>query len=84
MKNSKEKAKELVDNFYSKISGLPINFVSKMITMPNGDSYFELAKQCALIACDEVIEYLTTSSDVMISVNAFEFWQQVKTEINNI
>jgi hypothetical protein len=79
MKNSKEKAKELVDNFYSKISGLPINFVSKMITMPNGDSYFELAKQCALISCDEVLDIVQYNTD-----DEYAYWQQVKTEINNL
>jgi len=79
MKNSKEKAKELVDKFYSKISGLPINFVSKMITMPNGDSYFELAKQCALIACDEIFDIVQYNTD-----DEYAYWQQVKTEINNL
>ena len=42
------------------------------------------ARKCALIAVDEIIEYLTTSIDIVISVNALEYWQQVKKEIEKI
>ena len=69
----KEKAKELVSKF--PMNGLPLKY---------GDApkqYKEHLKQCALIASDEIIEYITSSSDIMISVNALEYWQQVKNEI---
>jgi hypothetical protein len=73
----KEKALELVEKYkehswVSSVYGYEIS------------SNIESAKQCALIACDEVIEYLTSSSDIMISVNALEYWQQVKNEIEKI
>jgi hypothetical protein len=72
MKNSKEKAIELVSKFYKLHWGDKIGM----------SMYYP--KQCALIACDEVIEYLISSSDIMISVNALEYWQQVKTEIKKL
>lgn len=37
--NTEEKAKELLQNFYSKISGMPLDFVYKLVQMPNEDSY---------------------------------------------
>jgi len=75
--NPKEKADELIDKMY---------YVGRYDDKEdyNPAMAWERAKQCALIACDEVIEYLTSSSDIMISVNALEYWQQVKTEINNL
>jgi hypothetical protein len=74
MKNSKEKALNLCQKFgWVSITWEQTNYTTLSL---------ENAKQCALIACDEVIEYLTSSSDIMISVNALEYWQQVKTEIN--
>jgi hypothetical protein len=69
MKTPQEKAKELVGKFTN------INPMNRLYVSVN---------KCALISCDEVIEYLTSSSDVMISVNALEYWQQVKQEIQMI
>ena len=51
----KEKAEQLVNEHYSLISGLSINFISKLITLPNGDSYYEIAKKCSLVAVDELL-----------------------------
>jgi len=36
-----------------------------------------IAKQCALIACDEVLGYMGADRGT-------EFWQEVKQEINNL
>lgn len=43
-----------------------------------------LAKQCALIAVEEIIKYLTSSLDVQVSLDAVNFWQQVKQEIEKL
>jgi hypothetical protein len=72
----KEKAQELY-NKYTVATWIKMDEIKYLTTIPN-------AKQCALIACDEVIEYLTSSSDIMISVNALEYWQEVKTEIEKL
>jgi len=75
-----EKAKELVDKFYSQISGISINYVSKMITIPNGDSYYKIAKECAKIAVQEIIDAIDWSK----SQYALYFWNEVLTEIENL
>jgi hypothetical protein len=68
----KEKAKELVHSYLTASFGT----IEEYVPVP-----YVFAKQCALIAVDEIIEYITSSSDIMISVNALEYWQQVKNEI---
>jgi hypothetical protein len=62
----KEKAKELVDKY---------NELGKDYT--RGVSINEFAKQCALIAVDELIK--NSHSD-----KRTEYWQQVKHEINQL
>jgi hypothetical protein len=42
------------------------------------------AKVCALIAVDEIMKYLTTSEDVMVSNFALDYWQKVKQEIEKL
>jgi predicted SnoaL-like aldol condensation-catalyzing enzyme len=47
------------------------------------DNEFEFAKQCAAIAVDEIIEhnaYVSTG----IKQSVYDYWQEVKTEINNL
>jgi hypothetical protein len=44
-----------------------------------------IAKQCALIAVDEIIENLVDLSDEEFTfIYDVEYWQQVKTEINKL
>ena len=63
----KEKAKELINKF-------------KLSTSANTKINIYVAKQCALIAVDEMINYL--------NLNGFstqiDYWQEVKQEIINI
>jgi phosphoribosylanthranilate isomerase len=66
MKNSKEKALELVHQY------------DLMQTYIEGFS-FEDAKQCALIAVDEILDIVQYNGD-----DEYAYWQQVKTEINNL
>ena len=64
MSNAKEKAKELVLNFLRIENNTPEWFNT------------HIAKQCALIAVEEVL--------INVSLGEYDYWQQVKTEINNI
>ena len=48
----------------------------------NGNSFF--AKECALIAVDEILLYLKNSDDVMTSIKAVDYWQEVKKEIEKL
>jgi hypothetical protein len=64
---SKEKAKELFDKYYTELSDFA------------GYQDLETAKQCALIAVDEVINSMTVATSVHLP-----YWQQVKHELNNL
>jgi hypothetical protein len=65
----KEKATELVEKFYSKTDALGLVLCV----------YWSNAKQCALIAVDEI---LNAGKDVDEFADAF--WQEVKQEIINL
>ena len=66
----KEKAKELVDKFYY---------------IPNSQGIFMMqdyqAKECALIAVDEILFVVSKYNDTQAEVS---YWQEVKQEIENI
>ena len=73
----KEKAKELVDKYYHLFS----------VELENTISIYE-AKQCALIAVDEILEAIPSEyldeceGGTYIAINEdVEYWQQVKQEI---
>jgi predicted RNase H-like HicB family nuclease len=66
----KEKAKELVDKYYYLFS----------IELENTIDYRE-AKQCALIAVDEILELLINSN--LDYSNTIKYFQKVKQEIIN-
>jgi hypothetical protein len=63
----KEKAKELVDKY-------------SFVEIQHYTSMFEV-KECALIACDEIIEEM----DRVLFPNPFEqYWNEVKNEIQKL
>jgi hypothetical protein len=67
----KEKANQLVDNYW-------------LMDKINPSLSKEQAKQCALIAVDELIKIhylLTTTHDTSPSIN---YWKEVKKEIENL
>jgi len=70
---AKEKAEELINKFYE---------------IENNSDYFgvnwKIAKQCALIAVDEVIQQLTPIEKAPNNKSAFQYWQEVKTEIKKL
>jgi hypothetical protein len=76
-----EKAKELVDKFSKYVSEK--DFFGDNRELDN-------AKQCALIAVDEILNTGTLLDENMALISScdefqmLEFWQQVKTEIENI
>jgi hypothetical protein len=78
---SKEKAKELVCKMY----GCEINTDLNDIYILNGEGYF-LAKDCALIAVDLIIEqfnYIVFIDDRYRETNLI-YWQEVEKEIENL
>jgi len=74
----KEKAKELVNKQYSLITGMELSYVSKLIYLPKGDTNYETAKQCALIAVDEIIKNVGNYGQGAV------YWYHVKREIEKL
>ena len=75
----KEKAEELLSKFYSNISGVNLEFVLKKLNLINSnyqDSYYIIAKECALIAVDEIIDSHNNDNKW--------YWLDVKNEIEKL
>jgi hypothetical protein len=68
---AKEKAEELVLKFLRVENNTPEWFNT------------HIAKQCALIAVEEILQELENIDDGQ-TVIPYDYWQQVKTEINNL
>lgn len=85
--DAKLKAKELVEKFWHKISGVPETCGVDLLS--SEDTYVKLAKQCALIAVEIRLEHTfwmdkEYAQENNESVEQTEyFWQEVKKEINN-
>jgi len=73
----KEKAEELVDKFYQTTPNEA--FINEPYGIATEYKAWEQAKQCALIAVDEIIE---AGKDVDEFANAY--WYKVKEEINKL
>lgn len=74
---TKEKAKELVNKFM---------FTPFNIQENTDDFKFKIliqAKQCALIAVDEIINSVVIT-DLTIAENQFIYWEEVKQEIDKL
>lgn len=69
----KEKAEELVDKFRSNI----ISFLSDNMKDQN-------AKQCALIAVDEIQKLPNIGYNHSQDESQYDYWQEVKEEIENL
>lgn len=70
MKNPKEKATELFEKMLSTDKVDSYSFVSNNV-----------AKQCALICCDEIIQAM---DDVMLPNPFKQYWQEVKQNIEKL
>ena len=66
-----DKAKELVDKFEISFAG----------TISNSEDWETLAKECALIAVDEI---LNEENDFIQTEWHYNYWQEVKNEINKL
>jgi hypothetical protein len=69
-----EKAKELFDKF---------NFDLRPFS-EFGEWDTELAKQCALIAIDEIIVSFTAMSYGLLYLGQINYWEEVKQEIEKL
>ena len=73
MISPKQKAKELVEIYYQKIIDL--------VDVNNALYY---SQQCALIAVDEILQSWKEDGNVRLDEGIHIYWEQVKTEIENL
>lgn len=66
------KAHDLVQKY------IPFAYQSK------GNSVKQVAKEAAIICCDEILEGLANGSFATAYGGAFEYWQSVKSEIKKM
>jgi hypothetical protein len=76
--NPKEKAYELVCKFIDEIPANQENDINKFITTDNN-----AAKQCALIAVDEIIEQNNVWI-AQVGKGTNQYWQEVRKEIKQL
>ena len=81
----KEKAKELVNEYFSLITNMDLNVFRKENNFWNIDSKYKLAKQCALFCVNEIIHSIPTYpqsiNSKMKRLDTITFWMLVKDEI---
>jgi hypothetical protein len=77
METPKQKAKELVDKY------LEIIWQADKFSYLLDSEGLHFAKQCALIAVDELIEDNKANEELVNGGLNKHYWQQVKTEIEN-
>lgn len=79
MKTAKEKAKELIEKF------IPHTRVFHEVL--GWEDYIDSAKQCAMVAVDEILIEIRKIYDIYTEVNIiskYQYWQEVKKEINKL
>ena len=81
----KEKAKELVDKFYQ-LFPLQKDVISIYGTLSWEYDNWKQAKQCALIAVDEILKLENNNGYYFdgTNVTSISFWQEVKQEIEKL
>jgi len=81
----KEKAKELVDKFYQRFP-LKMNVITRKGDLSWEYDNWNEAKQCALIAVDELIRIAPWGSDIdgEIEDDSKEYYIEVKHEIEKL
>lgn len=77
MMTPKEKAKELLDKYRTHIR------IADACSCLNSIDEIDIAKKCALIVVDEVLKSVLSGYDYDQDSEE-PFWQEVKTEINNL
>jgi hypothetical protein len=77
-----EKAEELIDKFHIKVY---VSFIENSIpSIVNALMLYNSAKECALIAVDEIIKSNPIAFDEDDNCIAKQWWQEVKTEIEKL
>jgi len=79
----KEKAEQLISNMYNTEHCGITHFPSKKYCDCSEMNIYQ-AKQCALIAVDEIIEEVVESADNEVKFMRVIYWEKVKQEINNL
>ena len=79
----KEKAEQLISNMYNTEHCGITHFPSKKYCDCSEMNIYQ-AKQCALIAVDEIIEEVVESADNEVKSMRIIYWEKVKQEINNL
>jgi hypothetical protein len=79
---AKEKAEDLVDKFYQTTPNE--YFVNEPIGIKGRYKSWEQAKQCALIAVDEILNTHLLSEKDIFGIHPVDYWQEVKQEIENL
>ena len=79
----KEKANELVDKFYQRFP-LKMDVITTRGDLSWKYDNWEQAKQCALIAVDEILDDDMYDMSQELFENRINYWQQVKQEIENL
>lgn len=78
----KEKAKKITTQYWSLLTGWKMAIIAvrfeELAEAQKEDSNFKQAKQCALIAVDQI---LNIEGNYLIQR---DYWQQVKTAIENL
>ena len=77
METAKEKAKQLLNKFYEASDGIGISKYQSKV---------ELAKQCAIIAVDEILSALNEGYNLTGNQNKelIDYFQEVKNELNQL
>ena len=79
----KEKANELVDKFDQRFP-LKMDVITTRGDLSWEYDNWEQAKQCALIAVDEILDDDMYDMSQELFENRINYWQQVKQEIENL
>jgi hypothetical protein len=79
----KEKAEELVNKFMNYADAVPEDYDWMDPVSHCDEKQFISAKQCALIAVDEILMYLQIQFGGRL-IKANEYWQEVKQEIQKL
>ena len=76
-----QQASELIDKFRDYVAGY---IGSSMLTNTEyPEQITRNAKQCALIAVDEILKALDDHSDEIVTINT-DYWQAVKAELEKV
>jgi hypothetical protein len=81
----KEKAIELKHKMYAKILDYNLDYTDSN-NIEELNIFDDKAKQCALLAVDEILNFIYTNIQVFIDADTsfITYWKEVKQEIENL